>query len=137
MGKWSRHPLGSDRVLDIQDYFLGILAKEPGSYYFDLEDKEITQALLSLTEAEIKERIESDDDLNKNRFVIPYSYLEYSALTKDKNIRALLKECLDYHSVFKNRDTQELNHINRFKIHFDEIFNGEYDLENDKGLCTI
>ena len=134
MGKWSRNPLGSDRALDNEDAFLKVVAKDPDSYYFDLEPEEIRQALLSLKVEDIKKQISSDKSLDNNRFVIPYAFLEYNALSKDKDIRALLKDCLNYHAMFSNRDVNELNHIKRFIERFDEIFDGTYDLENDKGL---
>ena len=89
---------------------------------------------MSLKVEDIKKRISLDEDLAKNRYVIPYSFLEYGALSKDKDIRAFLKECLNYHALFTSRDTQELSHIKRFIDHFDEVFDGTYDLEKDKGL---
>ena len=134
MGKWSRHPLGSDQVSDIQDTFLAILQKDPNLCYLDLKDEEIKKELLLLSVEEIKEQISINKELSNNRFVIPYSYLEYGALSINKEMRLFLKDCLNYHAIFSFKDHAELNHIARFIKHFDEVFNGEYDLENDQGL---
>ena len=136
MGKWSRHPLGSDRALDIQDIFFNILMQneDPDSYYLDLGREEIRNRLLSLKVDEIKQHIALNEDLKNNRFVIPYSYLEFDVLSVDKDICTLLKDCLKYHAMFTYKDTVEINHINRFIAHFDEVFAGTYDLNNDKGL---
>lgn len=139
MGKWSRHPLGSDHALDIQDNFLKILMRneDPDSYYLDLGPQEIRNRLLSLKVDEINQQIALDEDLKNNRFVIPYSYLEFDVLSVDKDIRALLKDCLKYHAMFSYKETVEINHINRFIAHFDEVFDGTYDLDNDQGLIKI
>ena len=51
-----------------------------------------------------------------------------------KNIRDLLKDCLNYHAIFTYKDHQELSHIARFIKHFDEVFDGKYNLDNDGGL---
>ena len=85
MGKWSRHPLGSDHALDIQDSFLKILMRneDPDSYYLDLGPQEIRNRLLSLKVDEINQQIALDEDLKNNRFVIPYSYLEFDVLSVD------------------------------------------------------
>lgn len=136
MGKWSRHPLGSDQVLDIQDAFLAILVENegPDAYYCDLEPEEIRKRLLALTVDDINKQISLHEDLKNNRFVIPYSYLEFDVLSIDKDVKDLLKDCLNYHRIFTYKDTVEINHINRFIKHFDEVFAGTYDLDNDKGL---
>ena len=115
MGKWSRHPLGSDQALDIQDAFLEVLMRDEESdlYYFELELEEITKRLLALKVEDINKQISLEKSLNKNRFVIPYAYIEYKALSKDRDIRALLKDCLNYHALFSSRDVEELKHIKR------------------------
>ena len=143
MGRWSRHPMGSDGALDAQYCFL----MNFDEHYLDKDPKEISEYLLGLSLEDLKKVSESNKYLSIDKFVIPYTYVEYGAFTKDPEVRKYLLECLDSHDDITGRfnychekdvfgDVPELVEIERFKKHFDEIFDEKVELELDDGLLA-
>lgn len=155
MGRWSRHPMGSDGALDAKSIFFEEFVAmnhknwKKDEYYFDRPAEEIRDYLNSLTKEDL-ERIISDPSyvgkiIRGDRFVIPYIYKEYKATPKDDEVKQFLFECFDYHDDItgewnycsetdENGEVLELKHIRIFKENFDAIMSGKMDLPDDEGL---
>ena len=137
MGRWSNHPMGSDAALDARDTFMGRfdLKTNLGDEicYFERPKEEIRDALLALTLDELKEMADKDlvcDD----KYVIPYTFIEYEAYPTDPAIKKYLYGCLDEHY---SADFEEgIQHIKLFKKNFDDIISGKKILTEDLGLMA-
>ena len=139
MGRWSRHPMGSDGALDAKDGFMEDFDLiDEDIYFFERPKEEIRDELLKLSLDEIKEKAERYDYVADNRFAIPYTFIEYETYPTDPAIKEYLKECLDYHDDITGPwnycNGEELAHIEYFKEHFDDIISGKMEYPGDEGL---
>ena len=154
MGRWSRHPMGSDGALDAEAVFFEefdaqYCKEKEDDWYLEHSEEEIKNYLENLDFSDLN-RILSytskvDEILKRDRFVIPYIYKKYGAKPKNEQVRDLLIECFDYHDDItgewnycsetdENGEVLELKHIRFFKENFDAIMSGEIDLPDDEGL---
>jgi hypothetical protein len=136
MGRWSRHPMGSDGALDARDEFMefaDILDENNERVcFFERPEEEIRNLLLGLTLDDLKEKASSIED---NTFVIPYTFIDYGAYPTDPDIKKFLKECLENCEDFDwYGNGEEQRHVDYFKEHFDEIISGQLPLPSDEGL---
>ena len=168
MGTWSFHPMGNDDALNAQDdwfdYFPQIQEwKEDDSFYND-NDK-VRKFLEQLTSDEIKNAIEKTsycfyaDDGMFYGYVIPYTYLEYSAFDLSDEVKETLKELLDksinvylesvnlsdpisrdialHLRVTDSNPDYFLHHLMLFEKFFDEVISGQQKLEECRGLLDV
>jgi hypothetical protein len=133
MGRWSRHPMGSDGALDARDAFMSDFDdKENDLYYFERDKGEIKNALLNLSLDQLKKMA---DRTGNDKFVVPYTFIDYEAYPTDPKIKEFLLECLDYHDdLYEYGNGEEERHIQIFKDNFDDIISGRKFLEEDGGL---
>jgi hypothetical protein len=145
MGRWSRHPMGSDGALDARDTFMlpfDMNDKEDGNplYFFERPEEEIRDGLLNLSLEEIKKMSEFGECISENKFVIPYTFVEYKAYPTDPEIKKFLLECLDSHDdltgLWNYCNGEEMVHVNFFKENFEDIISGKKELEPDAGLLA-
>lgn len=130
--------MGSDGALDAQGVFMKIFdvqgPTEEGLYFFERPENEIRDGLLSLTVDDLKS-MSKEPLVKENKFVIPYTYLEYQAYPSDMKVREFLLDCLNYHKDLEEYGNgEELNHIKFFKDNFNDIISGRKELEGDRGL---
>lgn len=154
MGRWSRHPMGSDGALDAKDTFFSEIDEmisegkygDNYEYYFDLDYSVIKNYLESLSLDDLI-YISDVEDLYKNKFVIPYIFKEYGVKIKNEEIREFLIDCFNYtdditgcwnycSETDENGEILELKHIRIFKENFDDVMNGKFDLPDDPGLLS-
>lgn len=152
MGRWSRHPMGSDGAYDARDEFFSEFSlqledekdEDESVFWFEQPSIEIREYLNSLTVEDLK-RLCENEILSEDRFVIPYIYKEYDVTPKDDDIKQFLLECFDYHDDItgewnycgetdENGEVLELKHIRFFRENFDAIMSGKIDLPDDEGL---
>jgi hypothetical protein len=128
--------MGSDGALDSRDIFMSRFDTED-CYFFERPREEIRDGLLALTLSEIKEM--ADQDITRDdKFVIPYTFVEYEAYPTDPEIKAYLLECLDSHDDLTGQwnycNGEEMEHVELFKKNFDDIISGKKTLDGDQGL---
>lgn len=144
MGRWSRHPMGSDGALDARDGFMERFdikkLNDETVYFFERPREEVRDGLLSLTLSEIKEMAEKYWYVSNNKFAIPYTFVEWKAYPTDPEIKAYLKECLDSHDDLTGPHNycngDEMAYIKVFKDNFEDIISGKKDIEEDSGLLA-
>lgn len=146
MGRWSRHPMGSDGALDAQGIFMSFADVEPDNeeeddiYYFERPREEIRDLLLGLTLEQIKEYATQDECIETNKFVIPYTFIDYGAYPTDPKIKAYLLRCLNSHDDLTGEwnycNGEEMKHVKYFKEHFEDIISGNEELPGDIGLLA-
>lgn len=139
MGRWSRHPMGSDGALDAKDEFMAdfdIKVDDKIIYYFERDKENIRNCLLNLTLEQLKD-MASRPLVSENKFVIPYTFTEYYAYPKDPEIKRFLLECLDFTADFKEYGNgKEETHVQLFKDNFEDIISGNKILTQDTGLIA-
>lgn len=141
MGRWSRHPMGSDGAFDAQNtLFEEIYDKYEDTMYDSDEDyakysEACAQFLRDMTLEQLK-KLRTYRFLDEDTFVIPYSFLEFGVVPKDEILEEL-KDCLDYHDDFEYYGNgEEEEHVEFFKENFDKIIKGEMELPDDPGLLA-
>ena len=168
MGTWSFHPMGNDDALNAQDEWFSSFPQiqewiEDDSFYND-NDK-VRKFLEQLTSDEIKNAIEKTsycfyaDDGMFYGYVIPYTYLEYSAFDLSDEVKETLKELLDksinvylesvnlsdpisrdiaLHLRVTDSDPDYFpHHLMLFEKYFDEVISGQQKLEECRGLLDV
>ena len=149
MGRWSRHPMGSDGALDAQseltvetyDY-----CEANGIDYYSEEGRaELTKYLNNISLDDLKKLVNESECLSKDSFVVPYTYLEYGINRPE--LKEFLIECFNNQDditgdwnycseIDENGEVIEVSHINYFKNNFDAIMAGEIELPDDPGLLA-
>ena len=125
MGRWDRHPMASDGALDAQDEFLNEIYDEDIGY-----DGMVVRAFLqNISVSKMKKLCEECDYLNNDKFVIPFTFIEYGVFVSNSEKQKFLKECLDYHDDLTGPHNycngEEMKTINLFKENFEEIISGK------------
>lgn len=140
MGRWSRHPMGSDGALDAKDCFMEKFDVHDDTnsnndqYYFEREPEKIKEELEGLSLDDIK-KMANNPCTKNNLFIIPYTFLEYKVNVKNPKIREYLKDCLNSHDDFDEYGNgEEEEHCNYFYNNFDDIIDGKLEYPNDEGL---
>ena len=134
--------MGSDGALDARDGFMERFdIKKDGEetvYFFERPEEEVREGLLSLTLSDIKEMAEKYYYVSRDKFAIPYTFVEYHAYPTDPEIKQYLLECLDSHDDITGKynycNGEEMKHIEFFKENFEDIISGKKDLDKDPGL---
>lgn len=152
MGRWSRHPMGSDGALDAEDEFFGeFMSKiekdsdDEDPCLCDQSFEDIQKYVNSLTIKDLRRIVRNSKLLKYDRFVIPYIYQGYRVNPEDEEIKKFLLECFNYHDDItgafnycsetdENGEILELKHLRIFKENFDDVLSGKFDLPEDAGL---
>lgn len=147
MGRWSRHPMGSDGALDAQYAVTNKVTSEmetEGKDYFDLYDEYRTRMQIYLANLTLEELEEMKKHTDNNDFVIPYTFVQFE-VTPKKELYDNLKECLSSHDDItgpwnycgeKTEDGEivELAHLRLFRENFESIIEFNIELPDDPGL---
>jgi hypothetical protein len=115
------HPLDSNEVIKVMLQFLA-------DVIFEYRDHEIKDWLQGLTLDSIEAIVNKpgNEDLQKNTFVIPFTYLHYAVVPPASIVNAM-KGWLEKHSLISS-DNQVLQ---KTKLNFDRIFKGKTEFIHD------
>ena len=148
MGRWSRHPMGSDGALDAKDTLLSLVydqCEENDIEFWSEEGQNLVKEFLQNISLEDLKLLFEENYLSEDRFVIPYTYLSYGINRPE--LRDFMIECFEYHDditgewnycseLTESGEVVEMAHINYFKNNFDAIMAGEIELPDDPGLLA-
>jgi hypothetical protein len=149
MGRWSRHPMGSDGALDAKDELFSSVynyCEENNIDFWDEEGYKLRVEFLEIISlTDLKNIVNSGFSLKLDRFVLPYTFLEHGVNRPE--LKEYLVESFDYHDDItgeynycsktdENGEVLELKHIRFFKENYDAIMSGEIDLPEDEGLLS-
>jgi hypothetical protein len=115
------HPLESEESMMLMHRFLADVIFE----YRDNEIKDWLQGL-SLTAIETILNKAGNEDLQKNAFIIPFTYLHY-AVVPPASIVSAMKGWLDKHPLIPNDNGV----LQKTKLNFDRIFKGKTEFIHD------
>ena len=109
------HPLESDEAMMLMQRFLA-------EVIFEYRENEIKDWLQGLTVSKIEAILDApgNEDLKRNSFIIPFTYLHY-AVVPNPAIVDRLKLWLEKHPLIPN-DNQVLE---KTKLNFERIFKGK------------
>ena len=174
MGTWSFHPMGNDDALDAVDQwfisFPQIEEWDKDNGFFEDEDK-VRRFLEQLTPDEINNAIEKAAVWFCNQtaerfygYVIPYTYLQYSAFDLSDEVKDTLKKLLEesindwmdladlasvdsdviiYRSIALDPRISEddpdyfIHHLVLFEKYFDDVITGKYNVEDCESLLDV
>ncbi|MEN9819765.1 MAG: hypothetical protein RL379_543 [Bacillota bacterium] len=118
------HPLESDEAMMLMQRFLA-------DVIFEYRENEIKDWLQGLNQKHIQEILDKpgNEDLKKNAFIIPFTYLHY-AVVPHANLVDQLKVWLQQHPLIP----QDNVILQKTKLNFERIFKGKtefiYDINN-------
>jgi hypothetical protein len=109
------HPLESDEAMMLMHRFLA-------DVIFDYRENEIKDWLQGLVLGDILSILNrpGNEDLSKNAFVIPFTFLHYAVVPNEHIIDALEK-WLNIHPLIPKENTV----LQKTKLNFDRIFRGK------------
>lgn len=109
------HPLESETAMMLMHRFLA-------DVIFEYRENEIKDWLQGLTLSAIEAILNKpgNEDLEKNTFVIPFTYLHYAVVPPASIVQAL-KGWLDKHPLIPNENVI----LQKTKLNFDRIFKGK------------
>ena len=115
------HPLESEEALMLMHRFLADVIFE----YRDNEIKDWLQGLtLDTIEAIVKKP--GNEDLQKNTFIIPFTYLHYAVVPPASIVNAM-KGWLEKHPLIHSDNVV----LQKTKLNFDRIFKGKTEFVHD------
>ena len=120
------HPLESDEAMMLMHRFLA-------DVMFEYRENEIKDWLQGLNQASIEEILDKNgnEDLKKNAFIIPFTYLHY-AVVPNPSLVDSLKNWLEKHPLIPNNNVI----LQKTKLNFERIFRGKtafiHDVNNDE-----
>jgi hypothetical protein len=115
------HPLESEESMMLMHRFLADVIFE----YRDNEIKDWLQGL-SLPAIETILNKAGNEDLQKNAFIIPFTYLHYAVVPPASIVNAM-KGWLDKHPLIPNDNGV----LQKTKLNFDRIFRGKIEFIHD------
>ncbi|MBM3909148.1 MAG: hypothetical protein FJ352_00020 [Firmicutes bacterium] len=119
------HPLESNEAMMLMHRFLA-------DVIFEYRENEIKDWLQGLNNASIQEILDKagNEDLKKNAFIIPFTYLHY-AVVPNPSLVDQLKVWLQAHPLIPQNNII----LQKTKLNFDRIFKGKtafiHDVNND------
>jgi len=119
------HPLESDEAMMLMHRFLA-------DVIFEYRENEIKDWLQGLNDASIQEILDKagNEDLKKNAFIIPFTYLHY-AVVPNPSLIDQLKVWLQAHPLIPENNMI----LQKTKLNFERIFKGKtafiHDVNND------
>jgi hypothetical protein len=119
------HPLESDEAMMLMHRFLA-------DVIFEYRENEIKDWLQGLNDASIQEILDKagNEDLKKNAFIIPFTYLHY-AVVPNPSLVDQLKVWLEAHPLIPQNNII----LQKTKLNFDRIFKGKtafiHDVNNN------
>lgn len=140
MGRWGRHPMDSDGALDaksvITDDVYNYCEENKIDFWSKEADGLMSEFLQKISLDDLK-KLAKEEHISENRFVIPYTYLEYKVNRPE--LKDFLIECFNYHADItgewnycgetdEHGEILELKHIRIFKENYDAVMSGEFNL---------